>query len=76
MPLFLFSKKIVATPQHPHHILWGKKKFVADVFTWLNAVEIALGVKPLIYAGPDFAQQYLTDPKFSDFLPAVADYDT
>jgi hypothetical protein len=46
------------------------------VFTWLEEVEKALGVKPIIYASPDFARDYLTDKKFSGYALVVAEYDT
>jgi hypothetical protein len=42
----------------------------------LEEVEKALGVKPIIYASPDFARDYLTDIKFSGYALVVAEYDT
>ena len=50
--------------------------YIDNVFTWLEEVEKELGVKPIIYAGPDFARDYLTDKKFSGYALVVADYDT
>jgi lysozyme len=50
--------------------------YINNVFTWLEEVEKALGVKPIIYASPDFARDYLTDKKFSGYAQVVAEYDT
>jgi|GEM_PF-947881 len=50
--------------------------YINNVFTWLEEVEKALGVKPIIYASPDFARDYLTDIKFSGYALAAAEYDT
>lgn len=50
--------------------------YIKNVFTWLEEVEKALGVKPIIYASPDFARDYLTDKRFSGYSLVVADYDT
>jgi lysozyme len=50
--------------------------YINNVFTWLEEVEKALGVKPIIYASPDFARDYLTDIKFSGYALVVAEYDT
>jgi len=50
--------------------------YINNVFTWLEAVEKALGVKPVIYAGPDFARDYLTDKRFSGYAMIVVEYDT
>jgi lysozyme len=52
------------------------EKYINKVFTWLEEVEKALGVKPVIFAGPDFARDYLTDKRFSGYALVVADYDT
>lgn len=51
-------------------------KFITNVFIWLEEVEKKLKVKPLIYASPDFARDYLTDIKFSRCALVVAEYDT
>lgn len=50
--------------------------YINNVFTWLEEVEKALGVKPIIYASPDFARDYLTNKKFSGYAQVVAEYDT
>jgi lysozyme len=52
------------------------ENYINNVFTWLEDVEKALGVKPIIYASPDFARDYLTDAKFSGYALVVAEYDT
>ena len=52
----------------------AKKNFVNNVFTWLEEVEDALGARPLIYASPDFASEYLTDERFGDYSLVVAEY--
>jgi lysozyme len=52
------------------------EKYVSKVFTWLEEVEKVLGVKPVIFAGPDFARDYLADKRFSGYALVVADYDT
>ena len=52
------------------------ENYIGNVFTWLEEVEKELGVKPIIYAGADFARDYLTDKKFSGYALVVADYDT
>ena len=51
------------------------KNFIDSVFIWLDTVENGLGAKPIIYANPDFAEDYLTDPRFSRYALAVAQYD-
>jgi lysozyme len=50
--------------------------YIKNVFTWLEEVEKALGVKPIIYASPDFARDYLTDKKFSGYALVVVEYET
>jgi lysozyme len=50
--------------------------YINNVFTWLEEVEKALGVKPIIYASPDFARDYLTDVKFNGYALVVAEYET
>lgn len=52
------------------------ENYINNVFTWLEEVEKALGVKPLIYASPDFARDYLTNTKFNGYALVVAEYDT
>jgi len=52
------------------------ENYINKVLTWLEEVEKALGVKPVIYAGPDFARDYLTDNRFSGYALVVADYET
>jgi len=52
----------------------AKNNFVNNVIIWLEEVEASLGVKPLIYASPDFARDYLNDERFSDYSLVVAEY--
>jgi lysozyme len=51
-----------------------KEKYVSNVLIWLEEVEKALGIKPIIYASPDFARDHLTDKRFSPYGLAVAEY--
>ena len=50
--------------------------YIKNVFTWLAEVEKSLGVKPIIYASPDLARDYLGDIKFSGYALVVAEYET
>jgi len=50
------------------------EKYAADVKTYLNFVESNLGIKPIIYSNPYFANKYLIDPFFGDYVLWVAEY--
>jgi len=54
----------------------AKQAFIAEVLVWLDVVEKGLGIKPLIYANPNFTETHLTDPMFAEYLPVVAEYDS
>lgn len=53
----------------------SKSHLVSEIFTWLNTVEKALGVKPMIYTNNPFANTYLTDPKFAEYHLWLAEYE-
>lgn len=46
----------------------------AGVLKWLATVEKALGVKPMVYCDPSFANTYLTSSKFAAYKLWVAEY--
>lgn len=52
------------------------ENFITRVFTWLEEVEKELGAKPIIFASPGFARDYLTDRRFSRYALVAAEYDT
>lgn len=52
----------------------SKSTFVKNVFAWLDAVEQALGARPMIYASASFAGEYLTDRRFRSYGIEVAEY--
>jgi len=45
-----------------------------NVLDWCNAVESALGRKPVIYTNESFGNTYFTDPEFSSYALWVAEY--
>lgn len=45
-----------------------------DVLLWLNTVEKALGVKPIIYTNFDFGNTYLNLPEFGKYNLWLAEY--
>ena len=51
-----------------------KDQFQADVLKWLTLVEEKLGVRPVVYTNNPFANEYLLDPKFSDYHLWIAEY--
>lgn len=51
------------------------KRRIAIVRQWLDAVEAAMGIKPIIYLSPSFASDVLgSDPFMRDYLLWVANY--
>ena len=52
----------------------SKTQIAERAFVWLQAVEKALGKKPILYTDPGFANAYLTDPKFADYRLWIAEY--
>jgi lysozyme len=50
------------------------KQYQKDVITWLNMVEKALGMRPVIYTNHPFGNQYLNDPRFAEYELWVAEY--
>lgn len=52
-----------------------KTKFQDDVKTFLDEVELAIGVKPIIYTNHPFANEFLTDPSFADYMLWIAEYE-
>ncbi|MFZ6743972.1 glycoside hydrolase family 25 protein [Undibacterium sp. JH2W] len=52
---------------------FGSTTLVANVQTWLNTVEQALGCTPMIYTGPSFWNQYMNN-SFSRYALWVAQY--
>ncbi|MEM9022809.1 MAG: glycoside hydrolase family 25 protein [Bacteroidota bacterium] len=51
-----------------------KAAYASGVFTWLQKVEKAVGLKPIIYTDPNFSSEYLTDPKFGNYPLWLAEY--
>lgn len=54
----------------------SQEQFVADVKTWLNIVDQALGKTPIIYTDLDFAKHWLTDPSLASYPLWIAYPDT
>lgn len=54
----------------------SQEQFVADIKTWLNTVEQALGKPPIIYTDLDFAKHWLTDPSLASYPLWIAYPDT
>lgn len=50
------------------------KQYQEDVMTWLNMVEKALGMRPVIYTNHPFGNQYLNDARFAAYELWVAEY--
>lgn len=51
-----------------------KDAIIEGALVWLKLVEQKLGRKPVIYTGHTFANQYLTDERFSDYALWIAEY--
>lgn len=50
------------------------KDYQKGVSVWLQAVEKALGVTPVIYTNPSFGNEYLNNPVFAKYDLWLADY--
>ncbi|MEM9548357.1 MAG: GH25 family lysozyme [Bacteroidota bacterium] len=53
-----------------------KEELQKDILTFLSLVEKAFSRKPIVYTSYAFAQEYLDDPKFSNYYLWIAEYDT
>ncbi len=48
--------------------------FQKNTLSWLKTVEEKLGVTPIIYSNPSFANKYLNNPDFANYKLWVAEY--
>ncbi|SHJ37479.1 glycoside hydrolase family 25 protein [Aquimarina spongiae] len=51
-----------------------KEMYETNTLRWLKIVEEKLGVRPIIYSNPTFANAYLKHPEFANYKLWIADY--